>query len=545
MLERSRPLRDKADELGKTGDLTTARAARPARGKSVSKTAAFPEASDLRPRPLDLSKPYVVRSLNCTTNKPLHLGHLRNVVLGAATAGSLEALGARVVRHCVLEDTGRFMTEAMAAVRDFESSGAAAEVTAAKPDHFVGACYRRYREKLAAAGAQKDASGGRASKAHSGKGASGEGRSDGGDSGGGGFGKGGYGKGSAGKVAEAATGYEARGDEADDLMRALAHGEEDALRLRARVREMALGGQQATLQRIGVSFDRCDYESAEDPQLAGFLAACSERGLLRRNAKGELEYRTSGGRRLRLVNRIGLAEESARLLSFNHRLAGTRVADHATVIMAGSEWKGSMSAYAELLSRLGVGDIASLYAPTFYGMVMLDGKKMASSTGTGLLIDDLVDKLADDGRVKAFSRQCNGLHEPDEFAAMVTKCFLLSFARTETIDFTLERLNSGEVNPGWTIAAAWADLARRGAASPGGPASPGALRVIADALSRFSFEAAVRRAKEIAERVVGGAAGDADARDFVALVTALSVVPRRSDFVFSRAASLAAAGAGG
>lgn len=496
MSDNSRPLRDSDGNL-----MLSPRKRGPARRNVVQKSAPFPEASDLAPRPVDLSKPFVVRSLNCTSNKPLHLGHLRNVVLGAAMANSLETLGARVLRHCILEDTGRFMTEAMAAVRDFEGSGEPFDNSQLKPDHFIGSCYRRYRQKITPAA-------------------------------------GSGGAGSAGDGSAAATGYAARGDEADDLMRALMRGEEAALRLRARVREMALGGQQATLQRIGVTFDRCDYESAEDPFLDDFIATCSDHGLLQRNEKGELSYHTSKGHQLRLVNRIGLAEESTRLLCFNKRLADTGMGNQATIIMAGSEWKMSMSAYAELLSRLGVKDISEHYVPMFYGMVLLNGKKMASSTGTGLLVDDLVDEMAGDERLGEWSRQCRDGDRSDEFAVMIAKCFLLSFARVKKIDFTFERLNSPEANPGWPIAGAWVALARDGSPRPTTSASPESRRVLLDALARVSFEDAIEHTAEIAERILDHKASDADKSDFVTMVTALSIVPRRSEFLFSSAPSL-------
>jgi cysteinyl-tRNA synthetase len=197
-----------------------------------------------------------------------------------------------------------------------------------------------------------------------------------------------------------------------------------------------------------------------------------------------------------------------------------------------------MSAYTELLSRLGAEDISELYAPTFYGMVMLDGKKMASSTGTGLLVDDLVDKMAGDERIGELSRQCGDGDRSDEFAAMIAKCFLLSFARTQKIDFTFEHLNSAEANPGWPIAEAWAATALEGSLQPAAAPSPESRRVLLDALARVSFEDAVGHTKEIAGRILDHKASDADKGDFVRMVTALSVVPRRSDFLFSSAPSL-------
>jgi arginyl-tRNA synthetase len=426
------------------------------------------------------------------------------MVLGAATADSLETLGARVLRHCILEDTGRFMTEAMAAVRDFEKSGEPTENLQVKPDHFIGSCYRRYRQKLTVA-AQRERK-----NTHP-----------------------------AGQDESAATSYEARGDEADNLMRALMRGEEDALQLRARVREMALAGQQATLQRIGVSFDRCDYESAEDPVLDDFIAACSRRDLLQRSKKGELYYAASGGHQLRLINSLGLAEESTRLLSFNKRLSLTGMANNMTIIMAGSEWKRSMMLYAELLSRLGVENISECYNPTFYGMVMLNGKKMASSMGTGLLIDDLVDRMAGDERIGELSRLCGGVGDhTEEFAVTIAKCFLLSFERTNKIDFTFEFLNSPESNPGWPIAAAWAAIARDGSPQPAAAMSSESRRVLLDAVSRISFADAVERTKELAERILDGTSTDEDRSDFTTMTTALSVVPRRSEFYFSNTPSL-------
>ncbi len=458
----------------------------------TSKSVPFPEESDLAPHPVDITRPYLIRSLNCTANKALHLGHLRNIVLGAALADSLQALGVNVVRHCILEDTGRFMTEAMAALRDFERSGEPVNQQL-KSDHFIGVCYRRYREKNKRA--QNRTS-----------------------------------------QAPAATGYEARGDEADELMSALLRGEEEALILQARVRRMATNGQQETLQRIGVSFDYCDYESAEDAGLRAFVSSCIERGLVHRNTKGELEYTTSTRRKVRLVNHLGLAEESLRLLSFNCRLAGTWTSDHMTIVIAGSEWRNSMTAYAEMLSLLDSKNRSDLYRPMFYGMVLLDGKKMASSIGTGLLIDDLIDRLAKDKRITELSAQCGDSNRADEFAVMITKCFLLSFGRTDTIDFTFEAFNNVDVNPGWKIAAGWA--AMMGHQVPQSQPSEACRSVLLDAAARVSFETVVARTREIAGRISEGLPGEADANDFTTMIRALSVVPRRSDFFYSQAPAL-------
>jgi leucyl-tRNA synthetase len=175
----------------------------------------------------------------------------------------------------------------------------------------------------------------------------------------------------------------------------------------------------------------------------------------------------------------------------------------------------------------------------FYGMVMLNGKKMASSTGTGLLVDDLVDQMAADERIVELSRQCYGdADRSDEFAVTIVKCFLLSFGRTNKIDFTFTRLNSPEVNPGWQIAEAWVALARDGSLQPIISASSEARRILLDALSRVSFEDVIEHTKEIADRILDRKASDADKSDFIKMATALSVIPQRSEFRYSNAPSL-------
>lgn len=476
-------------------NLATAAALRDA--AAVPAARAFPDAADLAPRPVDLSKAYIVRSLNPTANKPLHLGHLRNAVLGAATAGSLEVLGARVLRHCVVEDTGRFMTEAMAAVADFERSGDVAAVAATfrKPDHFIGHCYAQHRRKTA-------------------------GRRNG---------------------AAASIAYDGRNDAADDLQRALVRGDDDARRVWRTVRTMTLSGQQATLQRLGVTFECCDFESAEDAVLDEFIAHGVARGIFTRNAAGEVVFTASNGYELRLVNRVGLAEESARLLSFIRRLLAGWPGDRVNVIIAGSEWKASMEVYPELLHILGVEQIRDMYAQAFYGMVTLNGKKMASSAGPAVLVDDLLDELAAGDEVGELSQRSGGRVGTSELAATIVKSLLLSVARTERLEFDAARLHDPETSPGWAIAAAWAELTGASRSTAQAAPSREARRVILDALARFSFEGAVTHARRLADAILDGTATRAERRDFPTMVHALSVVPLRSDFAYDRAEQLTAA----
>jgi len=472
--------RNEAGNAGRSAALQSAR----------RRKAPFPAIDDLLPMPLEPDRGHVVRYLNCTTNKPLHIGHLRNIVLGDATAEALRALGVHAVKHCILEDTGQFMTQAMVAVAGAEAKGAVFRpgIDSAR---LVGSCYKRYREvrRLREPDCKPRIA-----------------------------------------AAAASTQYDADDPDADAMMRALLRGEPQAMALRDHVRELALTEQQATLRRMGVHFDYCDYESEEDPGLADFLARCEDKSLVTSTGSRERIWYDGKDGRLRLVNRGGLFEESARLLSFNCRVAATAGGSFRSIIFAGSEWKDSMRLYAQFLGGLGI-DISETYLPTFYGMVTLNGKKMASSTGSGILIDDLLDTVAKDPRLVELSRQSEGRVDPDELAAVVVRSFLLAGARTEKLDFSLENLMSAEANPGWEIVSAWLVAP---AASRRRPRA--AIRaVVEEAVRRRSYETIMAEAWGLAGQIRKGRHDLAD--EFQFLLRALSLIPTRSSFSFRSAKS--------
>ncbi|MEP7279172.1 MAG: arginine--tRNA ligase [Bacteroidota bacterium] len=74
------------------------------------------------------------------TNKPLHLGHLRNNFLGWSTAAILRARGYEVVKTCIANDRGIHICKSMVAWQLF-ANGATPQTTGIKGDHFVGDYY--------------------------------------------------------------------------------------------------------------------------------------------------------------------------------------------------------------------------------------------------------------------------------------------------------------------------------------------------------------------------------------------------------------------
>ena len=82
----------------------------------------------------------VVEYSSPNTNKPLHLGHLRNIFLGWSVAEILKANGYEVFKTCVVNDRGIHICKSMIAWQLF-ANGDTPEKTNMKGDHFVGSYY--------------------------------------------------------------------------------------------------------------------------------------------------------------------------------------------------------------------------------------------------------------------------------------------------------------------------------------------------------------------------------------------------------------------
>jgi len=96
------------------------------------------------------------------TNKPLHLGHLRNNFLGWSVAQILKASGYDVIKSCIVNDRGIHICKSMIAWQLF-ANGATPQSINTKGDHFVGEYYvkfndeyKRQVEELITSGMPKD-----------------------------------------------------------------------------------------------------------------------------------------------------------------------------------------------------------------------------------------------------------------------------------------------------------------------------------------------------------------------------------------------------
>ncbi|MBP7273194.1 MAG: arginine--tRNA ligase [Saprospiraceae bacterium] len=96
------------------------------------------------------NKVVMVEYSSPNTNKPLHLGHVRNILLGWSTAKIYEAAGYNVIKTQIINDRGIAICKSMLAWQLY-GNGATPESTGIKGDHFVGDYYvlfeTKYREE--------------------------------------------------------------------------------------------------------------------------------------------------------------------------------------------------------------------------------------------------------------------------------------------------------------------------------------------------------------------------------------------------------------
>ncbi len=96
--------------------------------------------------------PVMVEYSSPNTNKPLHLGHVRNVLIGHSISEILKAAGHKVIKVCLVNDRGIHICKSMLAWKKL-ANGATPESAAMKGDHFVGKYYvefdKMYRNEIA------------------------------------------------------------------------------------------------------------------------------------------------------------------------------------------------------------------------------------------------------------------------------------------------------------------------------------------------------------------------------------------------------------
>ena len=292
------------------------------------------------------------------TNKPLHLGHVRNNLLGFSIARIQEANGWKVVKTNIVNDRGIHICKSMLAWLKY-GNGETPESSGKKGDHLIGDYYVRFDKEYKTQIAELMA---------------------------------------AGKDEETAKREAPLMLEAQEMLRKWEANDPEVRALWAKMNSWVYAGFDETYQRMGVSFDKIYYES--NTYLEGKSEV--EKGL----ASGAF-YRREDGSVWADLTKDGLDEKlllrsdgTSVYMTQDIGTAKLRFQDYPIdkmVYVVGNEQEYHFKVLSILLDRLGF-PFGKELVHFSYGMVELPNGKMKSREGTVVDADDLMDKMVEDAK---------------------------------------------------------------------------------------------------------------------------------------------------
>ncbi len=298
------------------------------------------------------------------TNKPLHLGHVRNNLLGWSLAKIMEANGNRVVKTNIVNDRGIHICKSMLAWQKW-GNGETPETSGKKGDHLIGDYYvafdKHYREEVKTLKARFVAEG----------------------------------------MADEAAEEKAKAEsplmkEAHEMLVKWENNDPEVRALWTKMNDWVYAGFDQTYKALGVGFDKIYYES--NTYLVGKKKV--EEGLakglfFRKDDNSVWADLTNEGLDQKLLLR---ADGTSVYMTQDIGTAEMRFADFAIdkmIYVVGNEQNYHFQVLSILLDRLGFKWGKELVHFS-YGMVELPNGKMKSREGTVVDADDLIDAMVND-----------------------------------------------------------------------------------------------------------------------------------------------------
>ncbi|TYP96760.1 arginyl-tRNA synthetase [Tenacibaculum adriaticum] len=293
------------------------------------------------------------------TNKPLHLGHVRNNLLGYSVAEILKASGKNVFKTQIINDRGIHICKSMLAWEKF-GNGETPESTGLKGDKLVGNYYVKFDQE--------------------------------------------YKKEIADLVAQGKTEEEAKKEaplllEAQEMLRKWEAGDEKVVSLWKTMNQWVYDGFDVTYKNMGVDFDALYYES--NTYLLGkeVVDEGLQKGVFYQKEDGSVWCDlTEDGLDEKLVLR---SDGTAVYMTQDIGTAIQRVKDHPSingmVYTVGNEQDYHFKVLFLILKKLGYSWAEQLFHLS-YGMVDLPSGKMKSREGTVVDADDLMTEMTDTAR---------------------------------------------------------------------------------------------------------------------------------------------------
>lgn len=344
------------------------------------------------------------------TNKPLHLGHVRNILLGDSLSRILGACGNRVVRTNIVNDRGIHICKSMLAWQKW-GDGVTPEKAGKKGDHLIGDFYVLFDKHFKAEAKELME------------------------------------KGMSEDEAKNASPLMA---EAREMLRRWEAKDPEIRSLWEMMNSWVYAGFDETYDRMGVGFDKIYYESSTYLKGKEKVLEGLEKGLMYRKDDGSVwADLTSDGLDHKLLLR---SDGTSVYMTQDIGTAQMRFADYPIdrmIYVVGNEQNYHFQVLSLLLDRLGFQWGKDLVHFS-YGMVELPEGKMKSREGTVVDADDLMDEMVTTARAVSGERgQLEGASEEEikDITEMVglgaLKYFLLkvdprknmTFNPKESIDF--------------------------------------------------------------------------------------------------------------
>lgn len=341
------------------------------------------------------------------TNKPLHLGHVRNNLLGWSLAKIMEANGYKVVKTNIVNDRGIHICKSMLAWLRW-GDGQTPETSGKKGDHLVGDFYVEFntqytRQYLALAEELK---------------AQGVGEEE-----------------AINKAKEEAPLLK----EAHDMLVKWEQGDPEVRELWARMNGWVYKGFAQTYDALGVSFDKIYYESETYLRGKAKVEEGLAKGLFERHDDGSVwADLTADGLDQKLLLR---SDGTSVYMTQDIGTAEMRFNDYPIdkmIYVVGNEQNYHFQVLSLLLDRLGFKWGKELVHFS-YGMVELPTGKLKSREGKVVDADDLVEKMISDAKEAAAAREGGQTEEVSRIVGLgALKYFILKVDARKNMLFNPE-----------------------------------------------------------------------------------------------------------
>ncbi|AUC79241.1 arginine--tRNA ligase [Nonlabens sp. MB-3u-79] len=325
---------------------------------------------------VDATQPGVmVEYSSPNTNKPLHLGHVRNNLLGYSVANIIKATGRKVNKTQIINDRGIHICKSMLAWEQY-ANGETPESTGLKGDKLVGNYYVKFNQE--------------------------------------------YKKEIAVLISNGKTEEEAKKEApsliaAQQMLQKWEQGDAEVVALWEKMNAWVYDGFKTTYQNLGVDFDSLYYES--DTYLLGkdVVQQGLDKGVFEKDPDGSVWIDlTEDGLDRKIVLR---SDGTSVYMTQDIGTAIQRVKDHdinSMVYTVGNEQDYHFKVLFLILKKLGFDWAENLYHLS-YGMVELPSGKMKSREGTVVDADELMEEMTSTAKAIALEQgKLEGLSEQEK-----------------------------------------------------------------------------------------------------------------------------------